>query len=46
MWVMVTGENEEVGFCGFVLCVFVSMFVFVFVFVFVCVHSIQVADEG
>ena len=40
IWVMVTGENEEVGFCGFVLCVFVSMFVFV------CVHSIQVADEG
>ena len=23
MWVMVTGENEEVGFCGFVVCVFV-----------------------
>ena len=28
MWVMVTGENEEVGFCGFVECVCVFVCVF------------------
>ena len=41
MWVMVTGENKEVGFCGFVVCVCVCVCVcgclgfYLFVFVFI-----------
>ena len=38
MLVMVTGENKEVGFCGFVVCVCVC--VLEFLFVCVCVYLI------